>query len=138
MMASEKDIRESFEAFMETLGVPKSEFYPGFVIDMCRYMCVSYFKYGLVAKVYPDQFDALADVRTRITEYRKTGEFNYLVDAANFLMIECMHPRQTEAHWGRNEDDNSPGRMNAATRRLQQVDNEGNRLGGDGFLHIKD
>lgn len=136
-MSDERNIKEAFENFMDALGVPRSEFYFGFVIDMCRYMMVSYHKYGLVSQAYPEKFDALADVRARIAKYRETGEFNFLVDAANFCMIECMHPRREGAHWGRNEDDNSPGRTDAVTRRMQQVDNQGNRLGGDGFLHLK-
>lgn len=136
-MADEREIKLAIENFMEAMGVPKSEFYAGFVVDMVRYMMVSYHKYGLVAEAYPEKFDALADVRTRISKYRETGEFNFLVDAANFCMIECMHPRLQGAHWGRNDDDNSPGRVDAATRRLQQVNNQGDRLGGDGFLHIK-
>ena len=133
----ETKIKEAVEQMMVRAGVPKTEFYPGFVSDMVRYMMVSFHKYGLVAKAYPDKFDALADVRTRISKYRETGDMSFLVDAANFCMIECMHPRHEKAHWGRNDDDTSPGRVNAETRRLEQTNNEGDRLTGDGFLHIK-
>lgn len=130
--------------FMSETGIPTTEFAPGFVAKMVRYMMVSYHKYGKVAQAYPDKFDALSDIRARVSKYRETGDFCFLVDAANFAMIEVMHPNMTRArmnnpvpHWGRNEDDTSPGRTDTESKRLEQKDNEGNRLGGDGFLHIK-
>jgi len=134
----ENKIKEAIEQMMVRAEVPKTEFYPAFVSDMVRFMMVSYHKYGKVAEAYPEKYDALSDVRTRIGKYRETGDFNFLVDAANFCMIECMHPRHEKGHWGRNDDDTSPGRVSVETRRLEQTNNQGDRLGGDGFLHIKD
>jgi len=141
--AFESHIRQCIEMFMDANAIPRSEFDPIFVARMVRCMMVSYHKYGRVAEAYPDKFDALADIRARVSKYRETGDFWFLVDVGNFAMIEVMHPKtdrsrinNPEPHWGRNEDDTSPGRTNAETRNLEQTDNQGNRLGGDGFLHL--
>lgn len=132
----EPTIKKSIEDFMRAKDVPTSEFYANFVVDMVRAMMVSYHKYGLVAKAYPEKFDAMGDIRTRAANYRQSGDFWFLVDVANFAMIEAMHPQNELGHWGRNDDDTSPGRVSAETKQLVKKDNEGNRLGGDGFLNI--
>lgn len=133
----EKAVKDAIDELMIHSEVPLTEFQPKFAIRMIQAMMVSFHKYGRVCLAYPDKFDAMADVRTRMAKYRETGDFWFLVDAANFAMIEMMHPRHENAHWGRNDEDTSPGRVDASTRNLKQEDNAGNRLGGDGFLHLK-
>lgn len=133
MMSLEKTINEFM---VDNAGTPASEFSPKFVENMVRAMMVSYHKYGLVHNAYPEQFDAVADIRLRLSKYRETGNFWYLVDVANFAMIEAMHPRHEKAHWGENTQAESPGRVSNEDRRPKQVDNQGGRIGGDTFLHI--
>lgn len=129
-------IKVAFETFMQAAGIPVSEFDPEFTERMCRAMMVSFYKYGKVRDAYPEKFDAMSDIRTRAASYRSSGNLWFLVDVANFAMIEAMHPRHKDAHWGPNDADSSPGRVATDSHRLQQVDNAGNRLGGDTFLHI--
>lgn len=129
-------IKEAIQNFMREAGSPISEFDADFAEKMVRAMMVSHRKYGLVRDAYPEQFDALADIRARAAKYREAGNFWYLVDVANFAMIEAMHPRHEKAHWGANDADSSPGRVSTEDRQLRQVDNSGGRIGGDTFLHI--
>lgn len=126
-MTRNSDIEQKFHEFMEAAGVPTTEFDPSFCVKMVRAMMISFHKYGRVALAYPDKFDATSDVRTRMSKYRETGNKWYLVDAANFAMIEAMHPRHAEAHWGRNDADNSPGRNRVEGRVLSKEDNKGDR-----------
>lgn len=63
-------------------------------------MEVSHFKYGNASEAYPEKVDAVKNARFRISEYLKTGNMEFLVDAANFLMIEWMFPRHKKARFG--------------------------------------
>ena len=96
---------------------------------------VSFHKYGYVKDVYPIKFDATSDVRERMKKYREGGNKNFLVDAANFAMIESMHSQpRFKAVWGTNDATDSPGRSAISGRRLVQEDNDGNRIMGETIL----
>lgn len=132
----ESKLAAVIQEFMASAGTPDSEFSSDFVAKMVRCMMVSHRKYGLVAAAYPDKMDAMADIRARRSEYGRTANLWFMVDVANFAMIEAMRPGKPEAYWGVNDADSSPGRVDRETRRLEQVDNDGGRIGGDTFLHI--
>lgn len=57
-------------------------------------MCTSYYKYGPMVDNYKmhKTIDALKSLQIRIDKYLETGNTEYLVDAANFAMIEYMYP----------------------------------------------
>lgn len=95
-------------------GVPDSEYSRSFLQSMVNAMGKSFFKYGAVADGYPDKVDALKCLRLRLERYEDTGNTEMLVDAANFAMIEFMHPKQKGATY--HPVDSSPGRVwNAGT-----------------------
>ncbi len=72
-----------------------------------------------------------------MSKYRVTGNKHFLVDAANFAMIEAMHPgRKDGAEWASNDAADSPGRTTASGHRLVQEDNAGNRIMGETILHV--
>lgn len=119
--------------YVASAGVPLTEFDAEFAVRMMAAMMVSYHKYGRVADAYPMKFDAASDVRARMKKYRETGNKHFLVDAANFAMIEAMHPSR-EASWGTNDAADSPGRTTASGHRLVQEDNAGNRIMGETIL----
>ncbi len=134
-MTSKSELIDAINGYVSGAGVPVSEFDADFAVKMIAAMMVSYHKYGLVAKAYPSQYNATSDVRARMAKYRETGNKHYLVDAANFAMIEAMHPSNAESHWGGNDADDSPGRSAVAGRQLVTKDNDGNRIFGDVVLH---
>lgn len=97
-------------------------------------MLVSAFKYGAVADAYPEKVNAVESARLRLDRYlngqvnplfgiedgaRKyliePGNVEYLVDAANFAMIEFTHPAHGNAHYKATDADGSPGRVAANT-----------------------
>jgi hypothetical protein len=94
----------------EIVHILESEFSDRFVEGMRARMVVSYFKYGPVADGYPGRVDALASLETRLRRYRETGNAEWLMDVANFAMIEFMHPRHPEAYFRPTDSDESPGR----------------------------
>lgn len=124
----------AMQEFCSAAGVPITEFDADFHVRMIEAMMVSYHKYGKVSAAYPLKFEATSDVRARMSEYRKTGDKQFLVDAANFAMIEAMHPARSDAHWGRNDVDTSPGRVAASGHKLIQEDNDGNRISPGAFI----
>lgn len=93
-----------------SLAVPDSEFSFPFVQGMCDRMGVSYFVYGKVANSFPATLDALACLAQRLEKYRETHNTEYLIDAANFAMIEFMHPSFRDAHFTPTDRSGSPGR----------------------------
>jgi hypothetical protein len=90
---------------------PESEISSQFLQGMVNRMAISYYKYGLVAQVYPHKISALNSMELRLQKYQETGNTEYLMDAANFLMIEFMHPSHTKAHFEATDSSGSPGRV---------------------------
>lgn len=93
------------------LAAPETEFSTEFVQAMANRMAVSFHKYGPVFEGYPARVNALQSMVDRMAKYNETGNGEWLVDAANFLMIEFMHPAHPEAHFRPTDSDESPGRV---------------------------
>lgn len=86
-----------------------SEFSEPFVQGMRDRMQVSYHKYGPVADAR-DKFDFIQSCKDRLKKYQETGNTEWLMDAANFAMIEFMFPSHPDAHFRATESKESPGR----------------------------
>lgn len=96
---------------MDPKSAPASEFFPEFVRGMRDRMAMSYHKYGPVRQGFPDKVDAMSSMEQRVLEYQRTGNSEFLIDAANFLMIEFMLPRHPKAHFRPTDSHESPGRV---------------------------
>jgi hypothetical protein len=100
-------------------------------------MGVSYCKYGPVADAYPHRVDALASLRKRLEKYEADGNTEWLMDVANFAMIEFMHPRHPRAHFKATDSAESPGRVwnsGAVTDSANTVAQENKRRGGSDLV----
>ncbi len=93
-----------------TEACPASEWSPEFLQGMVNRMAVSFHKYGALAKAYPHDLNALASLQQRLDEYLRTGNTEFLIDAANFAMIEFLRPSIKGAHFRPTDSDESPGR----------------------------
>jgi hypothetical protein len=92
------------------LRVPiPSEISVEFIQGMVNRMTMSFFKYGAVAESATT--DAPASCRQRLEKYAETGNTEYLMDAANFAMIEFMRPSNPQAFFAPTDSDESPGRI---------------------------
>ena len=115
--------------------VPSTEWSETFPQAMVDRMHVSYFKYGAVKKAYPDHADALASLLLRVAMYCGLDRFKdavancltankvtaagtknteYLVDAANFAMIEFIAPSISSAFFEGTDATGSPGRISTS------------------------
>lgn len=102
----------------------QTEFSSRFAELMKNAMTVSYYKYGKVSDAYPHKVDAMGSLAERIVKYAETGNTEYLVDVANFAMIEFMYPRHPKAFFKGTDDDGSPGRRVVKTGLLDKRDNQ--------------
>ena len=100
--------------------VPKTEFSHEFLEGMLKRMTVSFHKYGKVRDAYPDKIDAIESLRTRLAMYEADGNTEWLMDVANFAMIEWMAPAHPNAHYDPQDSDTSPGRVGRNRRVSQQ------------------
>ena len=87
------------------------EFSHDFTEKMQNRMVFSFYKYGAIKDGFPDKLDALASLKARLERYVITGNTEYLVDAANFAMIEFMLPKHKNAHFEAKDSHDSPGRV---------------------------
>lgn len=95
---------------MDITPILKTEFSNAFIEHMRNAMVVSFYKYGPLTEAYPHKVDAVGSLTERLRKYAETGNTEYLVDAANFAMIEFMHPRHPNAFFEGTDDAGSPGR----------------------------
>ena|ERR1700741_3038962 len=99
---------------------PQTEYSKDFLQGMINRMAVSFHKYGYVAEADTDNIKSLEQ---RIDKYLETRNTEYLMDVANFAMMEYMHPKIDGAFFQATDSDGSPGR----TRLSGRVDDGRNR-----------
>lgn len=79
-------------------------------------MTVSFHKYGPIKEAYPHKISALKSLQERLKKYEETGNTEWLIDAANFAMIEYMLPSHPQAHFRGTDSGESPGRRDVRGR----------------------
>lgn len=66
-------------------------------------------KYGELSFEKAKLTDQIRSMIARVKKYEQTGNTEWLVDAANFLMIEFLFPQHHEAHFRATSSSESPG-----------------------------
>lgn len=80
-----------------------------FINLMKNRIVVSHYKYGWMSQTYPELAQAVKSIQTRLDKYIETGNTEWLVDVANFAMIEWKHPSLSGAHFRATDSKESPG-----------------------------
>lgn len=80
-----------------------------FISGMRNRMVMSWHKYGWVSESYPNLAQALKCLKERLDLYEKTKNTEYLMDVANFAMIEFGYPSLTNTYFEGTDSDKSPG-----------------------------
>ncbi len=101
----------------------ETEFSPAFVQGMKERMLVSFYKYGPLADGFPHKVSAIASLNDRLRKYAETKNTEFLIDAANFAMIEFMHPSIEGAFFEGTDADQSPGRRATRSGMVDDRDN---------------
>ena len=89
--------------------VLKRDFSEGFVTKMKNAIETSHYKYGWASKTYPELAQAYKCIEERLEAYKRSHNKDYLVDIANFAMLEFMYPSFTDAAYKPTDDDKSVG-----------------------------
>lgn len=93
------------------MELPVSEFSQQFIQGMKDRMAMSYCKYGPIKDAFPHKVNALESLQMRLDKYHETGNTEWLIDAANFAMIEFMLPSHPKKHFRGTDSRESPGRF---------------------------
>lgn len=89
-------------------GIPESEWSPEFIQGMLNRMAVSFHKYGKVMDS-PSTLDHIEGLKKRLSKYEEDHNLEWLMDVANFAMIEYMKPSREGAWFRATTSDESPG-----------------------------
>lgn len=88
-------------------------------------MVMSFYKYGPMQTNYGEKLiDALGSMDLCITKYKKTGNTEYLVDAANYAMIEYMYPQHVNGHFEPTDHSGSAGIVGISINELKRFNKE--------------
>lgn len=124
------------EIKIKSKDVPSSEYSFQFLQGMLDRMGLSYYKYGKIVDAYPHKINAIESMKVRVDKYLDTGNIEFLIDAANFAMIEFMLPSHPEAFYKATTSDESPGRA-AYDTHFETTDKTNNELSDNEFKEIR-
>lgn len=89
-------------------SVPEDQIDKPFIQGMLDRMSFGYHNYGHMRRKH-DRPDNIKNVRIRLNKYLSTGNTEWLIDAANFLMMEFVVPSHKKAHFRPTDSHESPG-----------------------------
>ena len=87
----------------------RRDFSEAFVNKMKNAIEMSHYKYGWASKTYPELAQAYKCIKQRLELYEKTHNKEYLIDVANFAMLEFLYPAFKDASYIPTDSDKSPG-----------------------------
>jgi hypothetical protein len=85
------------------------DFSEEFITKMKNAIETSHYKYGWASQTYPELAQAVKCIQERLDLYNKTHNKDYLVDIANFAMLEYLYPSYPDAKYIPSDSDKSPG-----------------------------
>lgn len=90
----------------------------------------SFYKYGSAAENFGKGLvEAIPTAERCINKYRKTGNTEYLTDAANYLMFEFMYPSVPNAYFKATESKESAGIVGISIKEIEEISNVNQRDG---------
>lgn len=94
---------------MNRENILKRDFSEEFIAKMRNAIETSHYKYGWMSDTYPELAQAYKCIKERLELYEKTHNTEYLVDIANFAMIEFRFPSFEDSKYTPTDSDKSPG-----------------------------
>lgn len=100
---------------------PSTQFDVPFLQGMLDRMAMSYFKYGNMRDPgWAKRTDMIANMGARVDKYLDTKNREFLMDVANFAMIEFVNPSMSNTFFKATDGDESPGVVNVETGEFTQ------------------
>ena len=87
----------------------KRDFSEVFILKMKNAIEMSHYKYGWASKTYPELAQAIKCVQERLDMYEKTHNKDFLIDIANFAMLEYLYPSYEDSKYVPTDSKDSPG-----------------------------
>ena len=87
----------------------KRDFSEEFIAKMKNAIEMSHYKYGWASKTYPELAQAIKCVQERLDMYEKTHNKDFLIDIANFAMLEYLYPSYEDSKYVPTDSKDSPG-----------------------------
>ena len=85
----------------------------------------SYYKYGPARKNFATgNVQAIPNMELCIKKYQETGNREYLLDAANYLMFEYMFPQRPKAYFRATSSEESAGIVGMSVKEMERYRNE--------------
>ena len=82
---------------------------------------MSFYKYGPARKNFDTgNVQALPTMELCVKKYQATGNREYLVDAANYLMFEFMFPQHPKAHFRATSSEESAGIVGMSVNEMEK------------------
>lgn len=99
-------------------SIPQDQINVQFIQGMLDRMAFGYHNYGHIKNQFPDKHDALGNLALRVKTYKKTKNTEFLMDAANYCMIEFARPRFRDAFFESTSKAQSPGSIRRKDRKI--------------------
>lgn len=82
----------------------------------------SYHKYGTAKINFGERLvEAIPTLQLCIDKYNRTGNTEYLLDAANYAMFEFMYPQHKDAHFRATSSSESAGIVGISVAEMEAV-----------------
>lgn len=86
---------------------------------------ISYYKYGPVRRNFSTgNVQAIPTMELCVKKYQETGNKEYLLDAANYIMFEYMYPQHPKAHFRATSSEESAGIVGMSANEMERYRNE--------------
>ena len=86
---------------------------------------MSFYKYGPARKNFGiGNVQAIPTMELCVKKYQETGNREYLLDAANYLMFEYMFPQHPKAHFRATSSEESAGIVGMSVNEMERYRNE--------------
>jgi hypothetical protein len=102
-----------------------TEYCEDFDVKRKNRMITSFYKYGPVKIDYGEGLiESIPTLEKCLQKYKDTGNTEYLVDMANYAMIEYMYPQHKNAHFSATDSKESAGIVGISVRQLEEFDSQ--------------
>ena len=105
-------------SFTWPASIPRDHINEEFIQGMLDRMAFGFHNYGHVKEQFPHIHDALGNLALRVKTYRKTKNLEFLMDAANYSMIEFSRPRLKGAFFTPTSREESPGSIHRKEKKI--------------------
>lgn len=86
---------------------------------------MSFYKYGSARKNFrTGNVKAIPTMELCVKKYQETGNREYLLDAANYLMFEYMFPQHPNAHFRVTNSEESAGIVGMSVNEMERFKND--------------